>query len=111
MAMAGPFWIGEGSLYDVPVRSGVRRPASVAFDAAYVMVTWDGELPPAFSVEAATAEETDRVDVLTAVTGGIHLACEYDLSTTLLQRLADGGAEIGDLLTHRSARRHRLLVP
>ncbi|MCT9141784.1 hypothetical protein [Streptomyces violarus] len=71
----------------------------------------DGELPPAFSVEAATAEETVRVDVLTAVTGGIHLASGYDLSTTVLQRLADGGAEIGDLLTHRSARRHRLLDP
>ncbi|GAA2590238.1 hypothetical protein GCM10011428_29120 [Streptomyces violaceus] len=39
MAMAGLFWIGEDSLYDVPVRSGARRPASVAFDAAYVMVT------------------------------------------------------------------------
>ncbi|MGX5207862.1 hypothetical protein ACWKT3_04060 [Streptomyces violaceus] len=62
-------------------------------------------------MKVATAEKTVRVDVLTAVTGRIHLASEYDLSTTLLQRLADGGAEIGGLLTHRSAGRHRLLVP
>ena len=52
-------------------------------------------------MEVATAEETVRVDVLTAVTGGICLASEYDPSTTLLRRLADGGAEIGGLLTHR----------
>ncbi|CAM5335554.1 hypothetical protein SVIOM74S_06261 [Streptomyces violarus] len=33
-----------------------------------------------------------------AVAGGIYLPSEYELSVTLLQRLADGGTDIGDLL-------------
>jgi hypothetical protein len=84
--------------HDVPVRSGARRLASMAFDAALVVVTGDGVLPPAFSVEVATAEETVQVDVHAAVAGGIYLPSEYELSTALLERLADGGAGIGDLL-------------
>ncbi|MGW0867937.1 hypothetical protein [Streptomyces sp. NPDC002611] len=98
----GRFWTWDEVVrietHHVAVRSGVRRLASMAFDAASVMVTGDGQLPPAFEVEVATAEESVLVDVLAAVTGGIYLPSEYDLSTTLLRRLADGGAEIGDLL-------------
>ncbi|MBR8640122.1 hypothetical protein KEF29_14510 [Streptomyces tuirus] len=98
----GRFWTWDEVVrietHDVPVRSGVRRLASMAFDAALVAVTGDGDLPPAFSVEVATAEESVRVDVLAAVAGGIYLPSEYELSTTLLQRLAGGGAEIADLL-------------
>ncbi|GGX02300.1 hypothetical protein [Streptomyces lomondensis] len=82
----------------VPVRSGVRRLASMAFDAALVVVTGYGEQPPAFSVEVVTAEETVLVDVHTAVAGGIYPLSEYELSVALLERLAGGGAEIGDLL-------------
>ncbi|MFE6525241.1 hypothetical protein [Streptomyces sp. NPDC057794] len=84
--------------HDVPVRSGVRRLASMAFDAALVAVTGDGELPPAFTVEVATAAETVLADAHAAVTGGIYLPVEYELSALLLRRLAEGGADIADLL-------------
>lgn len=98
----GGFWTWDEVIrieaHDVPVRSGARRLVSMAIDAAVVVVTGDGELPPAFSVEVATAEETIQVDVHAAVTGGIYLPDEYELSVTLLQRLADGGTGIGDLL-------------
>ena len=98
----GRFWTWDEVVSietrDVPVRSGVRRLASMAFDAALVVVTGDGQLPPAFSVEVVTAEETVHIDVHAAVTGGIYLPSEYELSVTLLQRLADGGTDIGDLL-------------
>ncbi|CAM5655647.1 hypothetical protein STAFG_1651 [Streptomyces afghaniensis 772] len=98
----GRFWTWDEVVriepHDVPVRSGVRRLASMAFDAALVVVTGDGELPPPFCVDVTTAEETVRADVLAAVAGGIYLPSEYELSVTLLQRLAEGGAEIGDLL-------------
>ncbi|MDG9706821.1 hypothetical protein [Streptomyces sp. DH10] len=98
----GRFWTWDEVVRidtrDVPVRSGVRRLASMAFDAALVVVTGDGQLPPAFSVEVTTAEETVQADVHAAVTGGIYLPSEYELSVTLLQRLADGGTDIGDLL-------------
>ncbi|WP_338775879.1 hypothetical protein [Streptomyces sp. DG1A-41] len=56
---------------DVPVRSGVRRLASMAFDTALVLVTGGGDLPPAFSVEVAKAEATVEVAVHAAVAGGI----------------------------------------
>lgn len=83
----------------VPVRSRVRRMASLAFDAVLVAATGAGELPPAFLVELATAEETVEVSVHTAVAGGIYQPSEYELSVALLERLADGGAEVvGDLL-------------
>ncbi|MFF5982200.1 hypothetical protein ACFY78_25460 [Streptomyces olindensis] len=82
----------------VPVRSGARRMASMAFDAVLVAVTGYGELPPAFLVEVATAEETVEVTVHAAVAGGFYQPSEYELSVALLERLADGGAEVGDLL-------------
>jgi hypothetical protein len=83
---------------DVPVRSGARRLASMAFDTALAVVSGFGELPPAFSVEVATAEETVQVDAHVAVTGGIYPSSEYELSVSLLQRLVEGSTEIGDLL-------------
>jgi hypothetical protein len=98
----GRFWTWDEVVRmearDVPVRSGARRLASMAFDAALVVVTGYGDLPPAFTVEVSTAEETVQVDVHAAVAGGIYLPSEYELSVTLLQRLADGGTGIGDLL-------------
>lgn len=70
----GRFWTWDEVVriepHDVPVRSGVRRLASMAFDAALVVVTGDGELPPAFCVEVTTADETVRADVLAAVAVG-----------------------------------------
>jgi hypothetical protein len=98
----GRFWTWDEVVRietrDVPVRSGMRRLASMAFDTALAVVTGGGELPPAFSVEVATAEETVEVDVHAAVAGGIYLPSEYELSVALLQRLADGSTRIGDLL-------------
>jgi hypothetical protein len=98
----GGFWTWDEVVRietrDVPVRSEMRRLASMAFDAALTVVTGGGELPPVFSVEVATAEETVQVDVHVAVAGGIYLPSEYELSVTLLQRLADGGTGIGELL-------------
>ncbi len=82
----------------VPVRSGARRMASMAFDAVLVAVTGYGELPPAFLLELVTAEETVEVTVQAAVAGGFYQPSEYELSTALLERLADGAAEVGDLL-------------
>ncbi len=55
-------------------------------------------MPPAFLVGVTRAEETVEVDVPAAVAGGICPTSEYESSTTLLKRLADSGAEIGDLL-------------
>ncbi|GGY38355.1 hypothetical protein [Streptomyces djakartensis] len=98
----GRFWTWDEVVrietHDVAVRSGARRLAAMAFDAALVAVTGDGVLPPAFCVDVVTAEETVRADVFAAVAGGIYLSSEYELSTTLLQRLADGTADIADLL-------------
>lgn len=98
----GRFWTWDEVVrieaHDVAVRSGARRLASMAFDAALVAVTGYGDLPPAFSVEVATAGETFRTDVFAAVAGGIYLHSEYELSTLLLQRLADGTADVADLL-------------
>ncbi|CAL9365583.1 hypothetical protein [Streptomyces sp. enrichment culture] len=98
----GRFWTWDEVVrietHDVPVRSGVRRLASMAFDAALVAVTGDGEQPPAFTVEVATAGETVLADAHAAVTGGIYLPSEYELSTALLRRLAEGQADVADLL-------------
>ncbi|MEV5356854.1 hypothetical protein ACIPM2_14475 [Streptomyces sp. NPDC086081] len=101
-AGGGGFWTWDEVVsietHDVPVRSGVRRLASMAFDAALVAVTGDGELPPAFTVEVATAGETVLADAHAAVAGGSYLPSEYELSTALLRRLAEGGADIAELL-------------
>ncbi|MGA5896114.1 hypothetical protein [Streptomyces venetus] len=98
----GRFWpwdeVVRIETHDVPVRSGVRRLASMAFDAALVAVTGDGEFPPAFSVEVVTAEESVQVDAHVAVAGGIYLPSEYELSHALLRGLTAGDAEIGELL-------------
>ncbi|MFD8151055.1 hypothetical protein ACFV28_09935 [Streptomyces sp. NPDC059720] len=82
----------------VAVRSGVRRMASMAFDAVLTALTGEGQLPPAFAVEVTTARGTVEVSVHTAAAGGMPFPCEYELSVVLLERLADGGADIADLL-------------
>ncbi|MER5517215.1 hypothetical protein [Streptomyces sp. NPDC002763] len=86
---------------DVPVRSAGRRLVSMAIDSLLVAVTGDGELPPAYTVRVETAEDTVEVSVLSAVAGGIYQPVEYDLSRTLLARLADGGTTVADLLAWR----------
>ncbi|WP_049565952.1 hypothetical protein [Streptomyces sp. SBT349] len=86
---------------DVPVRSTARRLASLAFDSLYVAVTGDGQLPPAYTVRVDTADGTAEVSVLSAVVGGTYAPAEYELSRTLLGRLADGSATVGDLLDWR----------
>ncbi|WP_030147157.1 MULTISPECIES: hypothetical protein [unclassified Streptomyces] len=98
----GRFWTWDEVVrietHDVAVRSGARRLAAMAFDTALAAVAGGAEPPPAFSVDVVTAGETVRTDAFAAVAGGIYLSSEYELSTTLLQRLADGTAEIADLL-------------
>ncbi|MFD3589202.1 hypothetical protein [Streptomyces sp. NPDC058683] len=86
---------------DVPVRSAGRRLVSMALDSLLVAVTGDGELPPAYTVRVETAEDTVEVSVLSAVAGGIYQPVEYDLSRTLLTRLADGTTTVADLLAWR----------
>ncbi|MFE9765329.1 hypothetical protein ACFYPC_12495 [Streptomyces sp. NPDC005808] len=45
--------------------------------------------------------EPVAVSALPAVSGGIHLQVERELSAVVLERLADGGASVGDLLAWR----------
>ncbi|MEU0724048.1 hypothetical protein [Streptomyces sp. NPDC006140] len=99
----GTFWAWDEVVRigtdGVPVRSGARRMASMAFDAVLAAVTGGGgELPPAFLVELVAAEETVEVTAHVAVAGGIYQPSEYELSVALLERLAEGRAEVGDLL-------------
>ncbi|MDT0613271.1 hypothetical protein [Streptomyces lancefieldiae] len=90
---------------DVAVRSAARRLASMAFDSVYAMVTGEGEHPPAFTVRVdTTTDGTVEATVLAAVPGGIHAPDEYDLSRTLLTRLATGATPVEDLLTWRRDR-------
>ncbi|MCX5559233.1 hypothetical protein [Streptomyces sp. NBC_00038] len=86
---------------DLVVRSAGRRLASMAIDSLVVLVTGDGELPPAFTVHLETADDTVDVSALPAVAGGIYPQAERELSGTLLERLADGGAAVADLLAWR----------
>lgn len=86
---------------DLVVRSAGRRLASMALDSLVVLVTGDGVLPPAFTVHLETADDTVDVSALPAVAGGIYPQAERELSGTLLERLADGGAAVGDLLAWR----------
>jgi hypothetical protein len=91
---------------DVAVRSPARRLASMALDTLTVLVTGDGELPPAFTVRVETVDGASaEVSALAAVPGGIHTPEEYELSRALLTRLADGAASVEDLLA-----RHRDLA-
>lgn len=83
---------------DVAVRSAARRLASVALDSVLVAVTGAGDFPPAYTVRVETDEDAVEVSVASAVTGGIYTPVEYELSRTLLARLADGPAAVGELL-------------
>ncbi|OWA14483.1 hypothetical protein B9W64_17680 [Streptomyces sp. CS159] len=87
---------------DVAVRSAGRRLASMAFDSVVVLFTGDGEQPPLFTVCVETeGDGTVEASVLAAVTGGIHTPDEYELSRTLLARLADGTTTVGELVGWR----------
>ncbi|GGT17945.1 MULTISPECIES: hypothetical protein [Streptomyces] len=86
---------------DVAVRSAARRLVSVAFDNLMVMVTGDGELPPAFTVCVDAADGPVEVSVVSAVTGGVYTPAEYELSRALLTRLTDGSTPVGELLAWR----------
>ncbi|MCH5671337.1 hypothetical protein [Streptomyces gilvus] len=83
---------------DVAVRSGARRLASLAWDSVAVLVTGDGELPPAFTVRVETADGTEEVSVLSTAVGGVHTPDEYELSRTLLERITDSREVVGELL-------------
>ncbi|AQS68562.1 hypothetical protein [Streptomyces pactum] len=102
----GRFWAWDEvrgiDVRDVAVRSAARRLASMAFDSLVVLVTGDGEHPPAFTVRVETEHDGPvETDVLAAVPGGIHTPDEYDLSRALLTRLAAGATPVEDLLTWR----------
>ncbi|MFI8189356.1 hypothetical protein ACIF8T_11260 [Streptomyces sp. NPDC085946] len=98
----GTFWTWDDVCdiepLDVAVRSAGRRLVSLAVDALTAAVTGDGELPPAFTVRVTTADASVEAAVAAAVTGGIYGPVEYELSRTLLKRLARGTARLGDLL-------------
>ncbi|TDC62127.1 hypothetical protein [Streptomyces hainanensis] len=86
---------------DVAVRSAARRFLSMTFETVYAAISGDGELPPHFTVRVETADDAGEVDVTSAVAGGIYTTGEYELSRALLDRLADGGATVRDLLAWR----------
>ncbi|CAL9379797.1 hypothetical protein [Streptomyces griseomycini] len=98
----GGFWAWDGivgiDVDDVPVRSAARRLASMVFDSVVVALTGEGELPPGFTVRLTTGDGMVEVGVFTAAAGGIYEAVEYELSTAVLGRLADGGTGLDDLL-------------
>ncbi|WP_432881028.1 hypothetical protein [Streptomyces sp. CA-251251] len=94
--------IREIDVRDVAVRSTARRLLSMAFDSALVLISGDGDQPPAFTVEVVTESDgTVEASALAAAPGGIHTPDEYRLSRTLLARLVDGGTPVEDLLTWR----------
>ncbi|MFE0800540.1 hypothetical protein [Streptomyces sp. NPDC058812] len=94
--------VGGIDVRDVAVRSTVRRLASMAFDSLVVLVTGDGEHPPAFTVRVETENDGPvETTALAAAPGGIHTPEEYDLSRTLLTRLAAGDTSVEDLLAWR----------
>jgi hypothetical protein len=101
----GAFWSWEEvqgiSVSDLVVRSAGRRLVSMAFDSLVVLVTGDGEFPPAFTVHVEAPDDTVAVSALPAVAGGIYHQVERELSAIVLERLADGGASVGDLLAWR----------
>ncbi|AKZ56940.1 hypothetical protein SAM23877_3895 [Streptomyces ambofaciens ATCC 23877] len=92
--------IREIDVRDVAVRSAARRLLSMAFDSALVLISGDGEQPPAFTVRVVTETDgTIEASALAAVPGGIHTPDEYALSRALLTRLVDGDTLVDDLLT------------
>ncbi|MEU2620378.1 hypothetical protein ABZ642_19995 [Streptomyces sp. NPDC007157] len=101
----GTYWswseVRRIDVLDVPVRSAGRRLVSMALGSLLVAVTGDGEFPPAYTVRVETAEDAVEVSVMSAVVGGIYQPVEYELSRTLLDRLADGRATVGDLSAWR----------
>ena len=64
----------------------------------------DGILPPAFTVRVDTTDGTEEVSVSSPAVGGIYTPVEHDLSRAVLERLADGGSTVGELLAW--GRRH-----
>ncbi|MGW7278340.1 hypothetical protein ACWGIV_08540 [Streptomyces sp. NPDC054844] len=102
----GRFWswglVGGIDVQDVAVRSTARRLASMAFDSLVVLVTGDGEHPPAFTVRVETANDGPiEATALAAAPGGIHTPDEHALSRTLLTRLTTGDTPVENLLTWR----------
>ncbi|MFC9844027.1 hypothetical protein ACFWFF_20645 [Streptomyces sp. NPDC060223] len=101
----GAFWSWEEvqgiAVSDLVVRSAGRRLVSMAIDSLVVLVTGDGEFPPAFTVHVEAPDGTVAVSALPAVAGGIHHQVERELSAIVLERLADGGASVGGLLAWR----------
>ncbi|MEV7340688.1 hypothetical protein [Streptomyces sp. NPDC093544] len=101
----GAFWswgeVRRIEVADLVVRSAGRRLVSMAFDSLVVLVTGDGEFPPAFTVHVETADDSVAVSALPAISGGIYPQVERELSGSVLERLADGGAAVGDLLAWR----------
>ncbi|WP_121748129.1 hypothetical protein [Streptomyces sp. E2N166] len=99
----GRFWswdlVGGIDVQDVAVRSTARRLASMAFDSLVVLVTGDGEQPPAFTVRVETENDGPiEATALAAAPGGIHTPDEHALSRT---RLATGATPVENLLTWR----------
>jgi hypothetical protein len=102
----GRFWAWDEvrglDVRDVAVRSAARRLATMTIDSLLSLAIGDGELPPAFTVRVdTTTDGTVEASALAAVPGGIHTPDEYDLSRTLLTRLADGTTSVEDLLAWR----------
>ncbi|MFJ7767846.1 hypothetical protein ACIQ1J_05355 [Streptomyces sp. NPDC097107] len=94
--------VGGIDVQDVAVRSTARRLASVAFDSLVVLVTGDGEHPPAFTVRVETENDGPiEATALAAAPGGIHTPDEHALSRTLLTRLTTGDTPVESLLTWR----------
>ncbi|MGV9909953.1 hypothetical protein ACWEWD_12335 [Streptomyces tendae] len=74
----------------------------MAFDSVVVLIPGDGEHPSLFTVCVETeADGAVEASALVAVAGGIHTPDEYDLSRTLLGRLADGTTTVGELVAWR----------
>ncbi|MFF5104665.1 hypothetical protein [Streptomyces sp. NPDC000134] len=89
---------------DVAVRSPARRLVAIAADWVDVLLTTHVDQPPLFTVAVTTADGTVEADALTAAPSGVHTTAEYDLSRTLLARLATGTGTVGPPLAWRRAR-------
>ncbi|MGW3297341.1 hypothetical protein ACWC9S_25560 [Streptomyces xiamenensis] len=100
-----PFWSWEEvrrvEIRDVKVRSVARRRVALTLGALYAAVTGDADDPPPCTLRVETADRTVELSFYASAVGGIYSPAEFALSCTVLDRIADDGARIGDLLAWR----------
>ncbi|MGW1500413.1 hypothetical protein ACWCQW_17815 [Streptomyces mirabilis] len=79
------------------VRSSTRWLVGSMVDTVIDLSMGGGDAPSAFELHVQTDEEKAELTVYTAPVGG-YVQSEYELSVALLERFAEGTADVGRLL-------------